>query len=177
MLNIISNNIYINKVSHIPLGVSFRCSLKNDTFEKRTPIDNKRLIDMSEQNFKQTDKNTDVAELASSLKGKISTFPPVLQAVLAVIPTYLNQKIDADTFSEVYQTRMPGLYTRIEYGTDKDVFASDFKQEISMLKTFDSVVAKYRNKDINKQEFDSTLEGAVRNYLENFEEKQAYYLE
>ena len=139
---------------------------------------NRRLVKMdSNKVYKQVNKNLNPNEMGESLKSRIIAFPFVLKGIMALIPTYLSQKIDADTFSQVYLERTPHLFTRLDYGNDKEAFAKDFESEIKMVKNVNVLCDDYQKGNVEQSNLDATIEENLEEYLQTPENKDVFYLE
>lgn len=139
---------------------------------------NRRLAKMNNKKvYKQVNKDLDTNAMSEGLKSRIMAFPFVLKGIMALIPTYLSQKIDVDTFSQVYLERTPHLFTRLDYGKDKEAFAKDFENEITMVKNVNVACDDYLNGNAEQDKLDATIEENLEEYLKTPENKDVFYLE
>ena len=139
---------------------------------------NRRLVKMdSKKVYKQVNKDIDPKAMGESLKARIIAFPFVLKGIMALIPTYLSQKIDADTYTQVYLERTPYLFTRLDYGKDKEAFARDFEHEIAMVKNINVACDDYQKGNVEQNTLDSSIEENLEEYLKTPENKDVFYLE
>lgn len=137
---------------------------------KMAKMDNKKV-------YKQINKDIDIKAMSEGLKSRIIAFPFVLKGIMALIPTYLGQKMDADTFSQVYLERTPHLFTRLDYGNDKEAFAKDFENEIAMVKSVNVACDDYQNGNAEQCKLDATIEENLEEYLKTPENKDILYIE
>ena len=151
---------------------------KNTAKTNKNSILKRRLAKMdSNKVYKQVNKDFDPIKKGESLKSRILAFPFVLKGIMALIPTYLSQKIDADTFSQTYLERTPHLFTRLDYGKVKEAFAKDFEAEITMVKNVNVACNDYLNGNAEQGELDTTIEENLEEYLKTPENKDVFYLE
>lgn len=190
MININNSikNIFVN--NNLPSRqLSFKADTQ-DVFTKNTKDEQattelkrrnrikRKLVRMdSNKTYKQVNKNLNPNKMGENLKARILAFPFVLKGILALIPTYLSQKIDADTFSQVYLERTPHLFTRLDYGKDKEAFAKDFEHEIAMVKNVNVACDNYRNGEVEQDTLDSSIEKNLEEYLKTPENNEVFYLE
>lgn len=138
----------------------------------------RKLIKMDNTKvYKQRNKDFDTNTVCEKLKARIIAFPFVIKGVMALIPTYLNQKIDADNFTQVYLERTPHLFTRLDYGQDKEAFAKDFEPEIKMIKNVNIACDDYQNNNTEQSSLDANIEENLEEYLKTPENKDIFYLE
>ena len=100
-------------------------------------------------------------EIADLLKWKGSSLPETMDALYYNTGLYLNGEAELDAFIKYFCKTIDPLYRRIAEGTEKELFAESYAQEIKMI----AGIRNAMSDEIDQDKLDETIETLARDYL------------
>ena len=164
MLNIISNNVFINKLQYGKTMPSFRCSCCCDEFVKTQKQKGNEMTKKIESSNNTYD---DMKGVIASFSEKKSKLPLCFDMVLGSTMGYLKNNIDAKKYSEIFTSEAPFVFQTEQFGVGKEEFAQKYSQEIDLVKQLNSICDSFKNSECSASDFDSRINAVIKNYTQS----------
>lgn len=110
-------------------------------------------------------------DILTAFNQKTKGLPIGMDGIMVITGRYLSGDISCGEFSKIYLDRTPLLFKRIELGVDKKEYSKSYKPEITFIKAVNPLCDKYLNQKISEEDFDTSLDKLVENYV-NTEHKR-----
>ena len=164
MLNIISNNVFINKIQYGKSMPSFRCSCCCDEFVKTQKQKGK---EMPKNTNSDSNINKDMNKVIDSFSEKKSKLPLCFDMVLGSTMGYLKSNIDAKTYSEIFTSEAPFVFQTAQFGVDKETFSEKYSKEVALVKNLNSLCSAFKNSECSASDFDSQVNSLIKAYTQS----------
>lgn len=164
MLNIISNNVFINKLQYGKTTPSFKCSCCCDEFVKTQKQKGNEMTKKMDSNYNAADDMKGVIESFSEKKSKL---PLCFDMVLGSTMGYLNNNLDAKKYSEIFTSEASFVFQTEQYGVDKENFSEKYSQEVALVKNLNSLCNALKNSECSTSDFNSQVNSLIKAYTQS----------
>lgn len=164
MLNIISNNVFVNKIQYGKTMPSFKCSYCCDEFVRTQKQEGNEMSEKYNSNY---NLDEEMKKTIDSFSEKKSKLPLCFDLVFGSTMGYLKNNIDARTYSEIFVTEAPFVFQTEQYGVNKENFAQKYAKEIDLVKQLSSICDSFKNSECSVSDFDSQVSAAIKDYSQS----------